>query len=215
MIQAVIFDLDGTLLNSLADLGNSVNRVLTHFNKEIYPLSTYNTFVGNGVYKLVQRAFGEDFEALDTAFELFLKDYEANCDVDSKLYEGVHELLKSLNDKNIPIAISTNKAQNLTDKLVKHYMGDIEFVDVIGDRFDDLKKPNPHYPLQIMDKMNLKPENILFVGDSDVDMMTAKSAGFKAVGVSWGFRSTEELERSGANEIITNASEVLKFFENV
>lgn len=211
MIKGIIFDLDGTLLNSLYDLGNSVNRTLIKHRLNTYPMEQYNTFVGNGVYKLVERAFGQDYHKLDDAFHMFLNDYSENCAVDSRMYQGMHDLLKTLNEKKIPIAISTNKAQDLTDKIVKHYMADIDFVDVIGDRYDDLKKPNPYYPLKIMEKMNLKPENILFVGDSDVDMMTAKTAGFKAVGVSWGFRSKEELLEHGATRIIEKAEEILEY----
>ncbi len=209
MTKAVIFDLDGTLVNSLEDLGNAVNRTLEKHNKKKHPMDLYNSFVGNGVHKLVERAFGHDYEALDTVFDIFYEDYSLNCMVDSYVYEGMLELLHELNDKNIPIAISTNKAQDLTDKIVEHFFYNIDFVDVIGDRYDNLKKPNPHYPLVIADKMNLKPHEILFVGDSDVDMITANKAGFKAAGVSWGFRSQKELLENGADMIISQASEIL------
>ncbi len=212
MIKGVIFDLDGTILNSLEDLGQSVNRTLIKHNLKEYPMDAYNQFVGNGVYKLVERAFGKDYPKLDEAFKTFYEDYSKNCTVNSYLYDGVYDVLKKLNELNVPVAINTNKAQDLTDKIVKHFLGDVEFVDVIGDRFDDLKKPNPHYPLQIMEKMNLKPEEVLFVGDSNVDMMTAKTAGFKAFGVLWGFRSKEELLESGADQVIDDVHEILKLW---
>lgn len=211
-MKAIIFDLDGTLLNSLQDLANSVNKVLVQHNQAPHPLEKYNQFVGNGVQKLVERAFGSDYDKLDEAFDSFLEDYTENCINDSKPYEGILNLLQWANTKDIPIAISTNKAQDLTDKIVAHYFKDIDFVDVIGDRYDGLKKPNPYYPLQIAEKMQTKAEDILFVGDSDVDMMTANSAGFVALGVSWGFRSEKELLAHGASKIITNAHQIRNYF---
>lgn len=210
MIKGVIFDLDGTILNSLEDLGQSVNRTLKKHNLETYPMKRYNEFVGNGVHKLVERAFGKDYPKLEEAFETFYTDYSENCTVNSYLYDGIFDVLKKLNELKIPVAISTNKAQDLTDKIVEHFLSDVDFVDVIGDRFDGLKKPNPHYPLAIMDKMNLKPEEILFVGDSNVDMITANTAGFKAIGVLWGFRSKEELLKHGADQVIDDACDILK-----
>lgn len=212
MKKAVIFDLDGTLLNSLQDLADSTNFVLEKYGKEPYPLVQYQTFVGNGIRKLVERAFGEDFEYIDEAFADFQTHYSENCTNASYLYETVYETLKELNKFNVPIAIHTNKAQDLTDKIVEHYLSDIDFVDVIGDRFDGLKKPDPHYSLEIMRKMKLENEDILFVGDSNVDMNTANNAKFKAIGVSWGFRDVKELKEHGADQIINRLDEIVEYF---
>ncbi len=209
MIEGFIFDLDGTLLNSLQDLGNAVNRTLIKQGLKPHDLDKYRFFVGNGVHKLVERAFGSDYLHLDQAFEIFYEDYTQNCTKDSFLYDGVKDFLKELNRCKIPIAICTNKAQDLTDKIIEHYFFDVDFVDVIGDRFDGLKKPNPHYPLEIAEKMGLKPESIIFMGDSDVDMLTAKASGFKAVGVSWGFRPQEELLDKGADLIVTDIKDLV------
>ncbi|NLW14708.1 MAG: HAD-IA family hydrolase [Erysipelothrix sp.] len=210
MIKGIIFDLDGTLLNSLNDLGNSVNKVLRAHGFEEHDMSSYKNFVGNGVYKLVERSFEKDYDNLEEAYQSFLMDYKDACTQDSHLYDGIYDLLKRLNALEIPIAIHTNKAQELTDKIVKHYMSDIDFVDVIGDRFDGLNKPNPFYTTHIANQMNLKPESILFVGDSDVDIINAKNGGFIPAGVSWGFRHEDELLENGAKHIINNAEEILK-----
>lgn len=212
MIKAVIFDLDGTLLNSIEDLANSVNAMMLHFGREPYSIETIQSYVGNGVYKLVERAFGANDPLIKEAFAFFYDDYAKHTCVKSFLYEGIESLLLELNQRNIPMAILTNKAQDLTDKIVKHYLKEIDFVAVIGDRFDNLKKPNPHYPLNLAHKMQLNPHEILFVGDSEVDIQTAQNAGFVPLGVSWGFRDKNMLLKQGADHIVDDAKSILDYF---
>lgn len=207
-MNGIIFDLDGTLLNTIADLGNSMNRILKKYNLPEYPLDAYTLFVGNGMKKLVERAVGEhpQFEEI---LEAYLDEYQDHYLDDSLPYNNVIETLKILNDRKIPIAICTNKKQVYTDNIVKHFFKDIKFEAVMGDQFDGKHKPNPHSALICAEKMNCKPENIFFVGDSNVDMQTAKNANMTPIGVSWGFRSVEELESEGASQIIDNMSEIL------
>lgn len=210
-MNGVIFDLDGTLLDTLADLGNSVNAVLKARGFDEHPMDAYRTFVGNGVLKLVERAFPIGYEDVDGAFEEFLVVYRNNLTSMSKPYDGILELLDSLVSRGVKVAIATNKAQDLTDLIVPVFFGHIEFVDVIGDRFDGLRKPDPHYPLVIKEKMNV--ENIYFVGDSDVDIMTALNADMIPVGVSWGFRSVSELNEAGASFILKKAEDLLDYMK--
>ena len=213
MYKGVIFDLDGTLLNSIDDLGNSVNRVLLNHGLEPHTMDKYQYFVGNGIRKLVERAFPDNYEQLDIAFEEFVDDYKDNCTVDSVLYPGIDDLLLKLEALGIKMAICTNKAQPLTDKIVKKLFLGYNFVEVIGDRFDNLNKPNPHYVFEILEKMNLNNDEVLFVGDSDVDMKTAINAGLDGCGVSWGFRTIKELKHSGAKYIVDEALEILNIVQ--
>ena len=210
MKKGIIFDLDGTLLNTLADLGNSVNRVLVKRGINPHPLEAYNHFVGNGVSNLVKRALPSDYDDFESTLTDFINDYAKNSTNDSVPYEGIIELLNSLNEKDIPIAICTNKKQELTDTILEAYFPNIKFAEVIGDRFDGFRKPNPHYPLMIAKTMNLDPKDILFVGDSDVDMITAHNANMKAIGVSWGFRGVKELKEANADVILYEAHDLWK-----
>lgn len=208
-MRGIIFDLDGTLLNSLEDLAMSCNRTLEHFGYPVHPLDAYRKFVGNGIKKLVERAFPVGYTRLDEALEFFMKDYAEHCTDASVLYEGIKELLHKLEQENVLIGICTNKKQELTDKIIEHFLGDVSLVSVLGDRFDGFHKPHPQGPLKIADEMGIDASAILFVGDSDVDMITASHAGMKAVGVSWGFRDQEELIASGADVIVHEPFEIL------
>jgi phosphoglycolate phosphatase len=210
-VIGVIFDLDGTLLDTLADLGNSVNSVLEARGFEKHPMDAYRVFVGNGVRKLVERAFPDDYEDIDGAFADFMSVYRQNLTVMSKPYEGILELLRELENRGVKVAIATNKAQDLTDLLVPVFFSGVDFVDVVGDRFDGLRKPNPHYPLVIKAKM--EADIVYFVGDSDVDMVTAKAADMIAVGVSWGFRGVRELSEAGASFILKKPEDLLEFMK--
>lgn len=208
--MGIIFDLDGTLINTLFDLGNSCNRTLEKFGHPTHSIDKYQYFVGNGMRKLLERSlpgsYNDDFE---TMFAFFLNDYEKHHTNDSKLYPGVYESLKKLNELKIPIAVCTNKKQEFTDTILKHYLADIDFIAAIGDRFDGHHKPDPRHALEIARHMDMDPESIYFVGDSNVDMMTAQNAGMIPVGVSWGFREVKELQEHGAKMIINTMEEIV------
>lgn len=208
--MAFIFDLDGTLMNTIADMGNSMNRVLQQLGLKQHDLEQYQKFVGNGMKKLVERALPENYDNFEEALALFLEDYSHHYADDSKPYNNVRETLLELNRRGIPIAVATNKKQEYTDGIMKAFLSDINFVGIIGDQFDGMHKPNPHYPLELAKKMGCDPSTVYFVGDSDVDMKTAHNANMIAVGVSWGFRSVEELKEHGAAMIIDDMSEILE-----
>ena len=205
-----IFDLDGTLLNSLEDLKNSLNTILKKYNLPEHASEDYQNFVGNGMKVLVDRAIPDNHPQRDKILDDFLDEYGQRYYEQSRPYDGVIEMLNTLNKKNIPIAICTNKKQEYTDDIVKRFFTDINFVDVVGDKFDGLNKPNSFYPLKIAEKMEIDPKDIYFVGDSDVDMQTSNNSNMQGVGVSWGFRSVEELNDAGASLIIDKPSDLYK-----
>ncbi len=208
-MSAVIFDLDGTLLDSLEDLANSLNIVLKRHQLPSHPLDAYRHFVGNGMAKLVERALSkEDQKHYDTIYQEFLEEYAKRFDECSKPYEGVVDSLKFLQEKGVKMAICTNKKQAYTDQIIQNIFPEFEFEEVVGDRDDGHRKPSIHYPLLIAEALSYEAKDIYFVGDSDVDMQTAKNAGMIAVGVSWGFRGREELEAAGADLVIDHPSEL-------
>lgn len=209
-MKAIIFDLDGTLLDTVADLANSMNAVLESYGLAGWDKTQYYQFVGNGLKMMVKRALPEGFIAYDEAFAQFMINYEANLIKESKPYPGIVTMLEHCNKKKIPIAICSNKAQNYSEIVVRHYFPAIHFEAVIGDQFDGRHKPDPEAALAIADKMGLDPHEILFVGDSDVDMKTAHNAGMIAIGVSWGFRGEKELSEAKADRIIHKAMDIFE-----
>ncbi|CAM3669121.1 HAD family hydrolase [Erysipelothrix urinaevulpis] len=211
--MAFIFDLDGTLLNSLDDMMNSLNQVLESHGLASHGREAYQKFVGNGMVKLVERACPTDYENKDQVLADFLEVYKERYYELSRPYPGVIEMLKDLNRHKIPIGICTNKKQEYTDKIVELFFNEIDFVSVYGDRFEGKEKPSAHYPLSIAKEMGIKPEQIYFVGDSDVDIYTALNSHMIPVGVSWGFRSVDELKTAGASYIVNTASEVFELLK--
>lgn len=208
--MGIIFDLDGTLVNTLEDLASSCNVVLRNHGYPTHDVDAYRYFVGNGMKKLLERALPETTtESFDTLLAEFLEHYNQHYLEDSSVYPGVTSTLKTLNQMGIAIAVCTNKKQEYSDKMIAHFFGDIHFEAVIGDRFDGLQKPNPAHALEIATIFNEDPKTILFVGDSNVDMMTAQNAGMIAVGVSWGFRPVAELQAHGATRILNTMDEIL------
>ena len=211
--MAFIFDLDGTLLNSLDDMMNSLNQVLEAHNLETHDREAYQKFVGNGMKKLVERACPNGYTNNEVILQEFLEVYKERYYELSRPYPGITDMLRDLNKRNIPIGICTNKKQEYTDKIIELFFNDIEFVSVIGDRFEGKEKPNSYYPLLIAKEMNKEPHDIYFVGDSDVDILTAINSDMIPVGVSWGFRSVDELKGTGASYIVDSASEVLQLLK--
>ena len=212
-MKGFIFDLDGTLYDSLKDLANSLNVVLKRNDLPEHELKQYKTFVGNGMPKLVERALKDTPEHYEKILDEFLLEYDQRFDEYSRPYEGILPLLQDLSEAGHKLAICTNKQQHYTDKIVEKFYGEFDFVSVVGDRSDGKRKPDPHYPLAIAKAMDLAVEDIYFIGDSDVDMYTAKHAGMIAVGVSWGFRSVAELKEAGADLILEKPEDLLKEVE--
>ncbi len=215
MYQAVLFDLDGTLLNTLEDLANAMNHVLEKWGLPPHALEDYKRFVGDGVENLVRRALPEnmrDPSLVAKGVAAMRQEYSKAWALCTKPYPGVRELLDGLRARSIPMAVLSNKPDDFTKKMVKSFLGSWEFHPVLGERADLPRKPDPAGALEIASILKVQPERFLYLGDTDTDMKTAVSAGMFPVGALWGFRSAEELLSSGARKLIGRPQELLEFF---
>ena len=212
MKQLVIFDLDGTLLNTIADLAEAVNRALVACGFAEHPTDAYRFFVGDGVSKLFERALPPEARTAENIARIrthFMPYYEAhNADL-SRPYEGILELLAELQSRGVKMAVASNKYQAATQKLVRHYFADTEFVAVFGQREGVAIKPNPQIIFDVLEVAGVTPEDVIYVGDSNVDMQTGPRAGVDTVGVSWGFRPREELVAHNPVAIIDHPLQLL------
>ncbi|MFC0781118.1 HAD family hydrolase [Flavobacterium sp. HJSW_4] len=210
--KGIIFDLDGTLVNSLEDISDAMNKVLQGLNFPTHTYDTYQYFIGSGLRNLVSKALpatNNSDEQIEICFECMINEYREICTLKTKPYDGIVELLENLTSQSIKMAVFSNKADELTKKIASEIFPN-HFDQAIGLSTEALKKPNPFEALEIGKKWNLKPEEILFVGDSDIDMQTAVNANMFPVGVTWGYRTEEELKNSGAKLVVNKASELIE-----
>ena len=214
MKKLVIFDLDGTLLDTIADLAESANHALKQLGYPTRDMETIRTFVGNGVNKLLFRALPDEEKTEENMMRMrthFVPYYDAhNADL-SAPYPGIVALLEELQAKGLRMAVASNKYQEATVKLVKHYFPMIDFVEVLGQREGINVKPDPTIVFDILKKAGVSKEETLYVGDSGVDMQTAINAGVDAIAVTWGFRPRTELEDFQPMGLIDQAEELLGF----
>lgn len=210
--KAIIFDLDGTLLNTLDDLGNSVNRVLLDMGFPTHTIGEYRSFVGDGVEKLINRALPEENRDEDTVracLHAYREDYNKNWNVNTRPYKGIPDLLDALKERRLKAAILSNKPHDATNLCVTALLPRWRFDVVLGHRDGTPLKPDPASALEIAQRLNIPPEEFLYIGDSGVDMATAIAANMFPVGVLWGFREADELEESGAKALISHPLEAL------
>ena len=214
MKKLVIFDLDGTLLDTIADLAESANHALKQLGYPTRDVEMIRTFVGNGVNKLLFRALPDEEKTEENMMRMrthFVPYYDAhNADL-SAPYPGIVALLEELQAKGLRMAVASNKYQEATVKLVKHYFPMIDFVEILGQREGINVKPDPTIVFDILKKAGVSKEETLYVGDSGVDMQTAIYAGVDAIGVTWGFRPRTELEDFHPMGLIDQAEELLGF----
>lgn len=211
MKKLLIFDLDGTLLDTVADLAAACNHVLKQTGLPACPEWQYRQFVGNGIAKLIERAIPAHARSAELADELkirFLEYYTANIDVFTRPYPGIPELLERLHGEGVKLAVASNKFQQGTESLVSKFFPDIPFVAVLGQRTGIPVKPDPAIIREIISLAGVAPEDTLYIGDSDVDMHTARNAGVDSVGVAWGFRGEKELLESGAGFIARRPADI-------
>jgi phosphoglycolate phosphatase len=211
--KAVLFDLDGTLLDTIEDLADSTNAVLKKSGYPEHSVEKYKQFVGNGIRMLVSRALPtekREDDLIDAYTAAMCEEYSKRWHMKTKPYEGIPELLDSLSSRTIKMAILSNKADEFTQAIVKKFLANWTFQAVFGERPNLPKKPDPKGALEIAGLMKLSPKEILYLGDSGTDMETASAAGMFPVGASWGFRSTEELVGHGAQAVIKTPLELLE-----
>lgn len=211
MKKAIIFDLDGTLLDTLEDIGNTMNQVLVQNGYAIHAIDEYRYFVGHGFERIVKRALPKEAtpDSIRAALTAFKSLYDQNWSTNTRPYTGIPELLDHLSQLGLGMAVLSNKMHDFTKKCVAELLAGWRFEPVIG--FDNRfpKKPDPTAVRYILKKMDLNAEDVLFIGDSGTDMQTARRAGIKAVGVTWGFRSEDELISNGCQVLIKQPMDLI------
>ncbi len=210
--KGIIFDLDGTLVNSLEDISDAMNNVLTNLNYPTHTYDAYQYFIGSGLRNLVSKALpasNNSENEIEVCFENMIAEYREICTLKTKPYAGIVELLDNLVSRDIKLAVFSNKADELTKKIASEIFPDY-FNTAVGLSTEALKKPNPFEAIEISKNWNLKTEEIIFIGDSDIDMLTATNANMFPLGVSWGYRTEEELIASGAKLVINTPSDLIE-----
>lgn len=211
LVRAALFDLDGTLVDSLADIGHAMNHALAAHGLPTHPLAAYRHFVGEGVKQLVRKASAP--EAREAVHEALLSTYKAHYDVhlldNTRPFPGVPEVLARLAADGVRLGVLSNKADAFTRRLVEHFFPGVPFGAVYGERAGVPRKPDPTAALGLAAELGVPPTACAFVGDTAIDMGTARAAGMYAVGVTWGFRDAEELRAHGAQVLATTADELL------
>jgi phosphoglycolate phosphatase len=210
--DGVIFDLDGTLVDTLEDIADAMDRVLALEGAPGHTREEYRYLIGHGIRNLVREALPAELrsdERVTRCHERMLEDYGRNSLVKTRVYEGVPELVRALRADGVPLAIHSNKADVPTQAIVAALLDPSDFVQVSGARPDAPLKPDPAVALAIAARFGLPPARVAYVGDSLVDMRLATAAGMVAVGASWGFRSSRELIESGAGVVIDRPLELL------
>lgn len=211
-MKIVIFDLDGTLLNTIADLASAANHALEALGFPRRSEEECRQFVGNGVTKLLERALPEGSKTpgqVERMREEFFKYYDEHLWDATFVYPGMTELLDALQSRGVMLAVASNKYQSATERLVKHFFPQIQFLDVLGQRDGVPVKPDPDIVYELLLSAGAKKEDVLYVGDSDVDMQTAKNAGVRVCAVTWGFRPRELLETFHPDFITGNPQDIL------
>ena len=210
MIKAIIFDLDGTLLDTSRDIQSVLNSSLNKFNLPALSLEDTKKFVGNGAKKLIERAVGNRTDLLEEVYADYSVNF-ANCKNElSVLYEGEDCALEAFKAKGIKLAIVTNKPQKATEGVYNKHLKKFGFCFVSGQTESIPLKPDPFLTLKIIDELKLEKSEVLFVGDGETDVITAANAGVKCVSVLWGFRTKEELNAAGATLFAENYAQLEK-----
>ena len=213
-VKAVIFDLDGTLIDSIEDIADANNKMLSDFGFPVHDVKEYIKWIGNGARLLVEASLPPKERGGDIARFLnkYNNYYQQNTHNKSSVFTGIDKVLDALTEKEIPMAINTNKPQNLTDAVVGYYLKKWPFKSVIGHSNTFPHKPNPKGALHFAKQVNCDPKHVLLIGDSVVDIQTAKAAGMMPLGVSWGYG--QPCIEGDCLKIVNHPQEILDFIEN-
>ena len=215
-LKAVIFDLDGTLLDTLEDLTDSVNEALCAYGRPVKTIRQIQTYVGNGIRNLMKRSV-EDGEAdpdFEHIFQAFRRSYQENCRNKTKPYDGITELLRTLESDGKKMAIVSNKADYAVKELNEYYFKEFGMT-AIGERENIARKPSPDTVLEALKELNVKPEEAVYIGDSEVDVETARNAKIPCISVLWGFREKDLLLSHGAEYFARRPDEVPGLLKNI
>ncbi|MBU6173779.1 MAG: HAD family hydrolase [Planctomycetes bacterium] len=208
---AAIFDLDGTLLDSLRDIAEAANAVLVELHRPIHPISDYRFFVGDGVSMLFQRVLPEcesDPTLKQRCMSLFEKEYSTRWNIHSKPYDGMTDLLLYVQQSGLKIGILSNKPDSFTRRCASFFFPEVPFDLVVGHSERFPRKPDPSSAAWMAQQFDVGSDRIAYVGDTNTDMKTAVQAGFYAIGVTWGFRPETELREFGADQVVATAMEL-------
>lgn len=208
-VKAALFDLDGTLTNTLDDIANAMNRALRLHDLPEFPVNEYRYLVGDGVKKLAERACRGRRELEESVCQTYQEYYQAHAQVLTAPYDGVTDMLHALRRRGIRLAVFSNKPHADTCGVVSHYFPDIAF-DVVRGQMEGVPvKPDPAGALAIAEAMSVAPDEFVYLGDTGTDMRCAVHAGMRPIGVLWGFRTAEELLESGAEALIEQPSQLI------
>lgn len=218
MKKLAIFDLDGTLLNTIKDLGEAVNYALDRNGFHTHSVASYPYFVGNGVRRLIERSLPEDARNKTTVVDTMLKDFKQyyndhNTDRTTP-YDGIPELLADLHENGVKLAVASNKYQQATLKIINHFFPNIPWVAIQGQQDNIPVKPDPSIVFMILAEAKISKQDTIYIGDSGIDMETARRACIDSVGVSWGFRPVKELKEYHANVIISKPQDILPIIQD-
>lgn len=213
MKKLCIFDLDGTLVDSLVDLKESVNVILKRHSFEEKTMNQIRSYVGNGLYKLMERSVPQSCQQdkLDQLYEEFLEYYGEHCNDHTVKYDGIEEMLKGLKKKGLLLAISSNKRNELVQKLWKEHLGQLIDLAIGEDPFRGIrKKPEKDEVEYLLNQLQINPREAVYIGDSEVDIQTAHQSGLDSISVSWGFKSRDFLEKNGASAIADTPEDLIQ-----
>jgi phosphoglycolate phosphatase len=215
MIKGIIFDLDGTTIYTIEDITDSINMALKEFGFPSKSISKVMAVIGRGSKKLIEEVTPKNTpeDIREKVLKRYLEIYRDNLDVKSEAYEGMVELLKTLEERGIRLAVNSNKPDDMTKKLIRKCYPDSSFVAVYGSRAGIPNKPDPYTANEIANLMGLKNNEIMYVGDSDVDMKTAENAGMSSCGCLWGYRDLENLRQAKAGYIASRPEDILRHID--
>jgi phosphoglycolate phosphatase len=209
---ALIFDLDGTLVDSLRGIADTLNRTLTAHGLPGHSDANVRTFVGDGLANLILRSLpqGSDQRLLDSVLPLYRQDYERSWKQGSQPYPGIADMLSTLSREGFPLAVLSNKVHAFTVEMVESTFPDIPFAAILGQHDGIPHKPNPHGALELAGKMNIPPADCIIIGDSTIDFLTAQNAGMRAISVDWGYHDRSALEAVGSTMIVSSPDALIE-----
>lgn len=215
-IRLVIFDLDGTLLNTISDLGTACNYALKNEGLPQHQIEDYNRMVGNGFRKLIEKAApGRNAEEIQKLVELSRAFYDTHNTVTTKPYPGIPELLKEMEIRGLKLAVASNKYQSATERIIRHYFPETSFVSIQGQQEERPIKPDPSIIYDIIDISGISKEETILIGDSDVDITTAHNAEIPSIAVTWGFNNIKEIQDASPDYIVSNTSRIVEIIDSL